>query len=285
MVSVKIEKYKNYGDCVNITNGKVEMFITTEFGPRVIYLGIDGTNIMYEDHQDLINKGGEFFDENFTKEDGIWHIYGGHRLWKSPEYMDTYYPDNAKVDVEFIDNGAIFTSNVEKTTKIQKAIKITMNDEGVINIEHKMTNKGNEVTPPISIWGLSVLDKGAKATIPQSTRDTGLLANRNLVLWSYTDIKDERLQLNNDSITLSWMDKSPIKIGTSIEDGSTIVVNTKGLVFTKTPKIQEGEYPDFVSNVECYTNQIMLEIETLGPLHELKPNESMTQSEVWTLTK
>ena len=79
---VKVEKttYKEYGNCCRITNGKFEILVTIDLGPRVIFYGkCGGENIMYEDHEDLINKGGEFFDENLAGK-GIWHIYGGHRL-------------------------------------------------------------------------------------------------------------------------------------------------------------------------------------------------------------
>ena len=113
----------------------------------------------------------------------IWHIYGGHRLWKCPEYMDTYYPDNAAVNV--IENGdsVTFLTDVEETTGIQKSIKITMTEDGNATVEHKFVNKGKNATPPIALWALSVMDKGAKACIPISTQDTGLLPNRNITLY------------------------------------------------------------------------------------------------------
>ena len=87
--------YKTYGKCAKLSKGGKTMLVTVDLGPRVIFYGMDGgENIFYEDEKDLINKGGEFFDKNLAGK-GIWHIYGGHRLWKSPEYIDTYYPDNS----------------------------------------------------------------------------------------------------------------------------------------------------------------------------------------------
>ena len=88
------------------------MLVTVDVGPRVIFYGYDGgENIFYEDEQDLINKGGEYFDDNLPNK-GIWHIYGGHRLWKCPEYLDTYYPDNAPVKVVEEKDGICFISGV-----------------------------------------------------------------------------------------------------------------------------------------------------------------------------
>ncbi len=283
MVKIDNVNYKQFGNCCRISNGKYELLVTTDLGPRVIFYGkVGGENIMYEDIEDLINKDGEFFDKNLPGK-GAWHIYGGHRLWKSPEYMDTYYPDNEKVNVGLLDNGAVFTSNPEITTGIQKSIKITMHDDGKVELVHSFTNVAKSVSPAISMWGLTVLDKGAKAYIPLSQEDTGFLANRNLVLWPYTDIKDERLAIENNVVTLTQKNiAQPIKIGTSIKQGVEVI--TKGLKFSLGFDYLEGErYPDFECNVESYTNNIMLEIETLSPLYTLQPGECKTHIERWNL--
>ena len=63
-----------------------------------------------------------------------------------------------------------------------------------------------------------------------------------------------------------------------------VTVKTKGLKFTLDFDYLEGErYPDFECNVESYTNNIMLEIETLSPLYELQPGETKTHVERWNL--
>ncbi|MEG1394769.1 MAG: hypothetical protein RSD04_03355 [Clostridia bacterium] len=285
MVTITKCNYKQYGQCISVSNGAIELIATTQIGPRIIFLGEKGgENIMYEDAKDLINKGGEFFDENLPNK-GIWHIYGGHRLWKSPEYMDTYYPDNSPVQVEIDGASVSLTSDIELTTHIEKCITISMTNDGAMTIRHSFTNKGDETTPPISLWGLSVLDKGAKAIIPLSTENTGFLANRNLVLWSYTDIKDPRLTIEQDKVILAQANiAQAIKIGTRINQ--PVKVLTKGLQFDIAfDDIEDGNYPDFSCNVETYTNDIMLEIETLSPLFAIKAGETKTHSERWTLNR
>ena len=42
-------------------------------------------------------------------------------------------------------------------------------------------------------------------------------------------------------------------------------------------------YPDFGCNVEAFTNDDMLELETLGPLVDLKPGASISHPETWSL--
>lgn len=284
MTKISQTVYKHYGKCVALESAGVRLLVTVDLGPRVIFYGMaDGENIMYEDADDLINKDGEFFDRNLPGK-GIWHIYGGHRLWKSPEYMDTYYPDNAPVTVEYLDDGAIFTSQTEITTGLQKSMKITMDDQGGVTIVHGFCNRGDQTTPPISLWGLSVLDKGACATLPLPTEDTGFLPNRNLVLWPYTDLKDDRLTLQNDCARLAWKDVAqPIKIGALVKE--PVVVHTKGLTLRISFDCFDREYPDRYCNVESYTNDIMLEIETLSPLYRIAPGQTETHVERWSLTK
>ncbi|MDE7209780.1 MAG: hypothetical protein K2O31_07855 [Clostridia bacterium] len=276
--------YKQYGKCAKLSRGGKTMLVTVDVGPRVIYYGFDGgENIFYEDAQDLINKGGEYFDVNLPGK-GIWHIYGGHRLWKCPEYLDTYYPDNAPVEVVEEGDSVTFVSETECTTGLQKTIKITMDKDGNAIVEHKFANNGKDVTPPVALWALSVMDKGAKAYIPISTQDTGLLPNRNITLWSYTDLKDDRLCISNDSITLQQKSVAqPIKIGTFA--CGPVSVDIKGMKFTIEINSPEGEYGDHNCNIETYTNDIMLEIETLSPIKSLAVGEEAVHIEKWSLTK
>ena len=276
--------YKQYGKCAKLSRGGKTMLVTVDVGPRVIYYGFDGgENIFYEDAQDLINKGGEYFDTNLPGK-GIWHIYGGHRLWKCPEYLDTYYPDNAPVEVVEKADSVTFVSEVESTTGLQKSIEITMDEKGDATLKHKFVNKGKEVTPPVALWALSVMDKTAKAYIPISTEDTGLLPNRNITLWSYTDLKDDRLCILNEAITLQQKNvKQPIKIGTFA--CGPVSVDIKGMKFTIEINSPEGEYGDHNCNVETYTNDIMLEIETLSPIKSMAVGEEVVHTEKWSLTK
>ena len=276
--------YKKYGKCAKLSKGGKTILVTVDVGPRIIYYGFDGgENIFYEDEKDLINKGGEFFDTHL-KGKGIWHIYGGHRLWKCPEYLDTYYPDNAPVEAIEEGDSVIFVSDVEITTGLQKSIKITIDDNGNAVVEHKFVNKGRDATPKIALWGLSVMDKGAKAYIPMSSQDTGLLPNRNISLWSYTDVKDERLNILNDAIVLQQKDiTQPLKVGTFT--GGAVSVDVKGMKFSIEINSPVGEYGDNNCNIETYTNDIMLEIETLSPLKSLAVGEEVVHIEKWSLTR
>lgn len=285
MVSVNRTNYGKYGACVEITDGVRRMLVTTDIGPRIIFFGMKGgANILFEDKDDAINKGGEFFEKNLAGK-GIWHIYGGHRLWKSPEYMDTYYPDNAPVDVAIKPDGAVFTAAPEVTTGLQKSIDVTMKEDGSIELRHTVVNTGTQNSGKIALWALTVMDKGATGEFRLSQADTGFLPNRNLVFWQYSDMTDDRFAFDGKKVTLTWKDRPPFKVGALIDDGK-ITIHTKGVVFTKSFGYVAGaDYPDMQCNAELYTNELMFEVESLSPHLTLDPGQSAEHVEVWTLNR
>lgn len=274
-----------FGKVLSLCAGGIKISVTTDIGPRVIFYGKEGgENILFEDINDEVNKPEELMDP-VLKGKGGWHIYGGHRLWKSPEYMDTYYPDNAPVKTEILPNGAVFTAPVELTTGLEKSVKITMDEKGVATLEHKFVNKGEKQTTPIAMWALTVMDGGAEAHLPLDTSDTAFLPNRNIVHWCYNKVDDRRLKISDDDIVIGF-DKSvphPLKVGTMNTLGYVFAFTKAGKFTIKLPAPDGGVYPDFSCNVESYTYNLFTEIETLSSLFILKPGESRTHTEVWSL--
>lgn len=274
-----------FGKVLSLCAGGIKLSVTTDIGPRVIFYGKEGgENILFEDINDEVNKPEELMDP-VLKGKGGWHIYGGHRLWKSPEYMDTYYPDNAPVKTEILPNGAVFTAPVELTTGLEKNVKITMDEKGVATLEHKFVNKGEKQTTPIAMWALTVMDGGAEAHLPLDTSDTAFLPNRNIVHWCYNKVDDRRLKISDDDIVIGF-DKSvphPLKVGTMNTLGYVFAFTKAGKFTIKLPAPDGGVYPDFSCNVESYTYNLFTEIETLSSLFSLKPGESRTHTEVWSL--
>jgi hypothetical protein len=47
--------------------------------------------------------------------------------------------------------------------------------------------------------------------------------------------------------------------------------------------VEGGRYPDYNSSLEIFTNDRMLELETLGPLTALQPGSVVTHEERWEL--
>src|SRR5215813_199401 len=117
---VKMEENVPYGGwphCLHLTNGKVELIITTDVGPRVIRFGFVGGQNLFKEFKDQLGKTGG--DE--------WRSYGGHRLWHAPEDAKrTYWPDNSTVEYVVEGNRVKLTQAIEHTTGIVKEIEITL---------------------------------------------------------------------------------------------------------------------------------------------------------------
>lgn len=285
MVNYSEKDYGYFGKCLEISNNVMEMLVTLDVGPRIIsYKLVGKENIMCEDKdENSTMEGGEFAKVFGDKK---WYIYGGHRLWFSPEDDPrSYYPDNDRVEYKIHKNTVIFTPPCQFENQLQFEIQLTFDDlTAEVKVSHKITNLSNEKVK-IAPWALTVLDKNAVALLPQSVKDKGLLSNRNISLWSYTDVYDNRLFIGNKYITVkqdSYCDKK-LKVGLNNEDG-WIAALVKGQFFVKRfDYLEKAEYPDHHCNCECFTNFFMIEVESLGELKSLNKGESVFHDEWWNL--
>jgi len=283
-ITITDAEYKNFGKCKVISNGLFEMYVTTDIGPRIIKLNLTGKeNLMFNDI------GREMFVDVSSGfgADKNWYIYGGHRLWVSPEDMPyTYYPDNEPVDVKIDGNTVIFTPPTQKINDLQHSIEITVcEDNPCAEITHKIENIGEKEVAG-AIWALSVMAPGGTVICPQPDEDTGLLGNRCIALWPYTRLTDNRANFFDKYITV----KQNININEKFKFGINntkgwIAYQNHGQIFKKTyePNHPNGNYPDGGMSTEVFTNHLFAEAETLSELKTLKKGESIIHTETWLL--
>lgn len=268
------------GRTLELSNGKIVVGVTLDVGPRIIKLQKpDGENLMFEDVADNVNK-----DVSAVYGEGKkWHIYGGHRIWLSPESLETYYPDNAPVVSELKPNGAVFTPPAWTERGVQPVLDLEFAPDGALEVRMRVKNI-SDVKQKLCVWGLTVMKCGGTLTLPLSTEDTGFLANRNLVLWHYTDIRDPRLTIANDRIILTGSTdaESPLKIGTYLNEIRAFY-RYGDTLFTKECISKPGEYLDFTCNFETYTSELIHECETLSAAEEVAPGEEIIHTEKWRL--
>jgi hypothetical protein len=274
--------YKNLPNCIRLTNGAVEIIVTTDVGPRIIgYNLVGGENIL-----------GVHMDARVETALGEFKPFGGHRLWMAPENMpNSYAPDNAPVEYEFDEaqNSIRLMQPPETVTKTRKEITVTLDKNGSgVEINHKITNFGDEKIE-FAAWALTIMRGGGVCEIPNEPfapyGGETLLPVRNLTLWSYTDLSDSRWQFTKDFIRLKVDSEKtdPQKIGVLNKQG-WVTYRWENLTFTKHFEfIENALYPDMNSNTELYTAGNFAEIESLSPLRKIKPGESIEHSERWEL--
>jgi hypothetical protein len=259
----------------------VELILTTDVGPRVIRYGFVGDKNEFKEFPEMVGKTGG--DE--------WRIYGGHRLWHSPEYKPRcYFPDNFLVKIEKHGSMVRLIQPIETTTGILKEIDIELAAKGThVKVTHRLKN-ANLWPIELAPWALSVMAAGGKVVIPLPPRapsEGNLLPTGMMGIWTYTDMADARWTWGTKYIMLRQDVKAtcPQKIGLMNTDGWMAYINAGNMFVNKFEYVQGANYPDFGCSVETYTNSDMLEVETVAPLCKLDPEKTVEHVENWFLFK
>lgn len=288
MVTVKeIESFLDYGKCVSISNGVIEALVTVDIGPRIISFGFSGgQNFMCDERKRLGFKQDSAYTE-FFGEGRKWENLGGHRIWLSPEsYPETYLPDDRPVKYEVTDCGAIFTPLEDTEVGVAKTLEVKMDPDDT-NMQVKMQVKNiSDKAKDFAIWALSVCTEGGTLIVPMNTNDTGLLPNRVVSVWPYTDMSNDRIYWGRKYVTVRQDNTAtePIKLGFDLNCGTAYYVLGDEILCKKyNTNHPDGVYPDGGCSFETYTNNCMLEFETLGELKTVAPGEICEHSEMWCL--
>ena len=277
-------KYRDFENCVRLTNGEIEIVASTDFGPRILaYNFIGGENVL-----------GIHAEANVETTLGIFKPYGGHRLWIAPENMpNSYAPDNSPVEYFFDEttNSLRLIQPIETVSNTRKEIKITLDEMGSgVVISNKITNLGDKEIE-LAAWALTIMRTGGEVFIPNEpfapySAET-LLPTRNLTVWSYTNLSDSRWTFDDEFIRLKVDENKPDaqKIGVLNKQG-WIKYKLKDVEFIKKFDYKKDKiYPDLNSNTELYTAGNFIEIETLAPLCKLGKGESTEHIETWELNR
>ena len=283
--------YGGWQNCIRMTNGTVELIATTDVGPRIIRLGFVGKeNLFYEDPKQMGKTNAS-----------EWLAFGGHRLWLAPEGKPfSYFPDSLPVKAVEDGNTLRLIPPLETDNGFQKEILITLDPkDSHVTLVHKLTNT-NPDAKEVAPWTLTVMGPKGKAIFPaepysphpdipdfpgQVIDKRFYLPTRTLVLWSYTNLQDPRWVFTSKYLILKQDPTAtkPLKIGLSNEQNWGAYLRD-GQLFVKKIQYQKGAtYPDHGCNFETFTNPVMLELESLGPLSKLPPQGSVTHREDWYL--
>ena len=287
-ITVDKVEYQGWKNNLRVRNGDAELILTLDVGPRILsYRLAEGKNV-FKEFPEQMGKSGE----------SEWQSRGGHRLWIAPEDTTrTYALDNSPVAYQELAGGTIrLTPAPSKEYGIQKEIDVQLAPHGSrVSLIHRVTNIGSKPAE-LAPWAISVMAPGGVEIIPlppkrphpgppqnaKSAKDFG--PSMFLTLWPYFDFKDPRWNLGSKYITLRQdSGRGPTKIGLSNAMG-WVAYRNQGTLFVKRFGYQEDRaYPDNGCNYETFTNQDMLEMESLAPLVTLAPGQTVEYPEHWDL--
>ena len=271
MAAVKIEKtnFKGWPNSYRISNGEVEVIITSDIGPRIMRYAFTGGQNVFKEFTETLGKSGE----------EKWQLRGGHRIWAAPEdAVKTYAPDNVPVHVSV--KGAVLeaTQPVEALTGLEKRITVKMSPTGSgVEVLHRIRNTTKK-SMDLAAWALSMMAQGGVGIHgfpPRGTHPEVLAPTNPLVMWAFTDLTDKRWQFMKKYLILRQDPNNhgqPQKLGTD-------------LFIKRVEADPKHTYPDLGASFETFTNADFLEQETLGPMTKLAPGASLEHIERWTLHK
>jgi len=106
-------------------------------------------------------------------------------------------------------------------------------------------------------------------------------------MWGFTDFSDPRWTLTRKYVVLRQDPAVAAAQKTGLFNEATFGAYLLGRdLFLKTTKADASKtYPDFGCSFETYTDGDVLELETLGPLVNLRAGRPVTHTEKWTLHK
>lgn len=271
--------FGGWENCYRLSNHRIELVVTADVGPRVIKLALrDGENL-FKTYPELLGKSGG----------DAWVNFGGHRLWHAPEDpVRTYAPDNTAVAVEIHADFVRFSAQPEAVSGLQKELDISVDaEEAKATVLHRLIN--HNVWPvETAVWALSVMRQGGQGFLlhpPRVPHGDALTPTSSLILWSYTNLRDPRFLFSERTTRLQQQPNSgaPQKIGIHTTE-PWCGYQWESLLFLKKVVVEpDATYPDMGSRMELFTDDTMLEVETLSPMQPIPPGGSISFTESWTL--
>ena len=266
-------------ETVKFGNGAIELDVLRDGGPRVVRLSPGGSEL---------NLLAVVPDAVAVTVWGPYHFLGGHRLWHAPEAAPrSYDPDDAGVTIHRDGLELLAQGPVEAHTGIRKSIRFVLDStRPLVHVEHTLENQG--VWPAeMGAWAITQMCLGGVGILPlrKPGMQDGLLADRQVAIWPYADLKDTRLHMDNDWFLVDGISHpNAFKVGAYNPCG-WVAYFYEPFLFVKRFTPVGGMYADFGCNAEIYVRDVFIEIETQGPLTTLEPGASMIHVEEWELLK
>jgi hypothetical protein len=274
---LKIEQveYAGWKQAYRLTLGAAEMIVVAEIGPRILSLRVGGgPNLLFVDEETL-GKG---------RGDKVWHIYGGHRIWVSPESELAYAPDNGPCKVTVEPGKLTIQTSPDATTRLVRRLTISAEGERFA-VESAAKNTSAFVFPG-AIWCLTCVAPAGVIAFPWGGGGSWAVKRiSHWVQWAEhtSDVRSKQYRPGPDLYNIHPTGEEG-KVGTHSPEGWLALCRPDATFIKQFEPNMAACYPDGGCSVEVYTCPRFIEMETLGPLGVIGPGEEIAQREWWTLS-
>ena len=158
-----------------------------------------------------------------------------------------------------------------------------------VKVSHRITN--HSLFPlEFAPWVLTMMAPGGAEITgfpPRGTHPANLEATNPLVMWAYTNLADPRLTFTKKYLILRQdpNNSAAQKIGLFNRDTWAAYLLNGEMFLKRTKADPEKTYTDFGCSLETFTNNEFLEMETLGPITQVRPGQTVEQIERWSLAR
>lgn len=253
--------------------GPFRLEVATAFGPRITGLGKDGGPEL------LAGLGPEVVIDHPA---GALPLHGGHRVWASPEVPDvTYAPDDQACSVSGDSSSVVVTAPPDRAG-ISKSILVTrFGDKLAVEsaIEVTRTLGGS-----VAAWSITQFPPGGYALVPLVEADSSPLPNRQLVLWPYTSLDDDRFEFRGGGLIVDARSGAPLKIGVGPRPGRLGYWRQGQLFVKELDRPGSGPLPDLGAAGQVFAGEWFCELESVGPLVAAGEGVETSVTEVWSVS-
>ncbi len=284
-VTIQKQSYRGWNDALVMSNGLVEAVIVPSIG-RVMQFRFAGEAGVFWENAALAGK-----PVNAASND--WGNFGGDKSWPAPQsewpkITPRAWPppvafDSMPCTAKVIGNVVELTTPIDPHYGIRVVRTISLDArQPVMNIKTAYEKVEGEPRR-VSIWVITQLPEPVMVYVPLPAQSINAIGNANgYVLQSKT--APPSLKRTNNLLSMTRDKTTAYKIGT---DASTMLwMGEKFAVRIDSPRQPNKEHPDSGSSAEVYTNPnplIYVELETLGPLREMKKGDRIEHGNTYTL--
>lgn len=275
-ISVKEINDMNYGRCVDISNGILNVTITIDYGPRIIkYCPQNMINPFYCDNGYKYS-----YPQNLSNSSELFYLYGGHRMWVSTENGEkSKYPDNTPVVYSPTAEGVKFSILRDNTEGIILSLDIMLTQETTdIMVVHSVQNVSH--TPKVlSVNADTALCKKGFAYSLQGNKD------KSISLYNLSKWQDKRLYIADNYVTVDSSGRDEFDIGIKNTEGCCGYVNDNFIFNKRYIHNSKLDYPkkEISTEIKIYNDYISLN--TVSPLYIVEAGEIIRHVENWSYIK
>ncbi len=265
-ISVKEINTDEFGHCVLITDKKMNIVVTIDYGPRIVSVTSgDKPNLIYHETSPEIDR------------------CHGHKMRLTLERASNgVYFDNSPVMYTLMEDGVKLIQTVKEPIRLELSMDIMPNSETEsLMIAHSVVNKSKEPVK-LSIYTETPLLHSGFVFVPQNTLDEPDKPQRILMLWNNTQWTDRRLHIGDQYITVMGNEtSSKLKIGLNNTAGLCGYIYGNDAFIKHYIHNKTALYPFSHCSTAVTAHENFLSIQTASPFYVIDPGEAARHVENW----